>query len=512
MNESEHTFLPENVDEQIDALSQVAQQPDARLISHLRGLYEQDREIVERVEERLAKYQAEKRKDMPDQIYVYSQPPSTLRGNWRKGPQLMKPLPQEPSPKRKRVRFLEMLVAVLILAVLVGSMAFVLNMRRSSQGKSASSTSTASAKNTATHLKPTAPGQSGLYVTTRNGIARVSLTTGKVLWQVGLGTTGNVLVDQGIVIFSGGDSFGPGNRSNFYVEAVRASDGQQIWRVASGPIDALQGANGIVYVSACSPTGSCAIDALRTGTGQKLWSHASSQGTIWELFQNGVVYGVSYTDFFALNATTGAPLWQKTLQNYPNQEANMTPLVSGNAMYFSSCNTTKQTPDYGTCDFFAFNATSGAEMWHVPFSSMSTSIMASPTVMDGVVYAGSLDGIIHAYDAGTGSLLWTYNTGGAIYNPLLSSQGLVYVEVQQNTSTRLLALKATRTSHSIAWSQSVPLAQGKPDENTPVIAQGRIYLLDSNNAVETFQAASGNKDQGYTPQVGASISSFALAF
>lgn len=151
-------------------------------------------------------------------------------------------------------------------------------------------------------------------------------------------------------------------------------------------------------------------------------------------------------------------------------------------------------------------------MWHVPFSSMSTSVEATPTVMDGVVYAGTLDGIIHAYDARTGSLLWTYDTGGAIYNPLLSSQGLVYVEVQQNTSARLLALKATSTSHSIAWSQSVPLAQSKPDENPPIRAQGRIYLLDSNNAVETFQAASGNKAQSYTPQVGASISSFVLAF
>jgi tetratricopeptide (TPR) repeat protein len=38
----------------------------------------------------------------------------------------------------------------------------------------------------------------------------------------------------------------------------------------------------------------------------------------------------------------------------------------------------------------------------------------SPTVADGKVYIGSIEGVIHCLDAETGEVLWTYQTGGEI--------------------------------------------------------------------------------------------------
>lgn len=510
MNEPESSFLPERVDEQIDTRSQATQEPDAQMFSALRELYREDREIVERVEVRLAGYIAEKHKDIPAQTDGYSRPLAVVREGQRKGPQFMKPLPQGQLQKRKQMRFLEMLAAVLIVTVLVSGMVFLFKTRQSTLGSHGPATPTVVARK-ATPQPTTAMSQNGLYIATSNGIDRIDLATNKVIWHAGSGASWNVFVDQGIVLFSGGDTVGPNNDSNYYLEAVNASNGRLLWRTPYYMIYDIEGTNGIAYVSMCSQAGSCSIDALKVSNGQKLWSHPSTLGTIWELFQNGVVYGVSYTDYFALNAVNGVPLWQKTLQKYPYQEANMTPLVSGGAMYFSSCNTTKQTDSYETCVFFAFNATNGAELWHVPFSSMSTSVEAAPTVLNGVVYAGSLDGIVHAYDVRTGSLLWTYNTGGTILNPLLSSQGLVYVEVSENSSVmRLLALKVTSTSHTIAWSKNVHLLEGKPDGISPDIEQGRIYLLDSNNNILAFQADSGGVAHGYHPSVGVSIEAFSL--
>lgn len=512
MNEPEHAFLPERVDEQIDALAQADREPDARLISHLRAIYSEDREIVEQVEQRLAAYRLAPFTARSEQIDRYSRSASTVRADRQKGPHPVKTLDTERPQKSRTIHLLEILAAVLFITLLVGSMALVFKTRQPSQGAKVSSTPTGVTKKSTTQSPPTISGQKGLYLATTNGIDRIeSLQSGKVLWHAGSGPTDNVLVDQDIVVFSGGDRTGPGNFSNYYVEAVNASNGDRVWRVRSGMINTIVGAKGIAYVSSCSPTASCSIDALQISNGHMLWSHSSLEGTIWELYQDGVVYGISYTEFFALNATTGTPVWQQTLQKYPDQEANMTPLVSGGAIYFSSCNTTKQTSTYLACYLFAFNAASGAELWHVPYSSISTSPVAAPAVVDGVVYAGSMDGVIRAYNAQTGSLLWSYNTGGNILNPPVSHPGLVYVEVQENASTmRLLALKASSTSHTIAWSKDISFTEGKPDGSAPEIQQNQLYLIDSNNDILAFQAGTGVQTQRFHPPFAATIIAFSL--
>jgi polyvinyl alcohol dehydrogenase (cytochrome) len=46
--------------------------------------------------------------------------------------------------------------------------------------------------------------------------------------------------------------------------------------------------------------------------------------------------------------------------------------------------------------------------------------MAPPTVIPGVVLAGSLDGFLRAYDARTGKVIWEFNTG----QPFSTTNGL----------------------------------------------------------------------------------------
>lgn len=425
----------------------------------------------------------------------------------------MKSFLPEKQQRKKRSRFLEILVAVLIIIVLVGSMAFLFKTRQSSLASRGTPT-TVPATPTPSPM-PAVTSQDGLYVTTSNGIERISLTSGKVAWHSGSGTTDSLLIDHGIVVVASGDTFGgPNNSSNYYIEAVNAATGKQIWRKPyPGIIYPLQGANGIAYVSSCgaADTATCSIEALKVSNGNRLWSYTSNLGTIWDLYQNGVVYGINYSRFFALNATTGAILWQKTLQKYPYQDANMTPVVSGKGLYFATCNETKQTPTYQSCYFFAFNATNGEELWHISLgSNMNNNILALPTVMDGVVYTASFGGVIHAFNAATGATLWTYATGGQIVNPLLSSQGLLYVEVQNTTSTRLLALKVTVSSHSTAWSQNLNVPEGAPGEDPLVLENGQLHILDSHRTILSFQATSGDRAQSYSSQTGVSITSFSF--
>lgn len=137
------------------------------------------------------------------------------------------------------------------------------------------------------------------------------------------------------------------------------------------------------YDSSCSgfTASNCSIVGIDPSNGAQRWLYATPQGSSWITVQNGVVYGDSYSQYFALNGTTGAPIWQKTLAN--NAQASMTPPVSNGVLYFSVCfgnsaqnsssATTPMIPFSGSpmqprsgftnCDFSAFSAANGARLW-----------------------------------------------------------------------------------------------------------------------------------------------------
>jgi outer membrane protein assembly factor BamB len=512
MSKFDEQFLPERVDEQIDALAHsgedIAQSPGSRLLAELQAIYQEDEEIVRLVWKRLAGHTASK--ESAQQAEVDSRALHRTQEHAQKGPQTMQSSLTPKPQKRKRSHWLEILAAVLAVVILVGGMALLLKSRQSSLAGGHASTPTPAART----ASPTAVvSASGLYLTTSNGIYRVDRSSGKVVWHVSSGITNSLLVEGNIVIFSGGDTAGPGNYSNYYVEAVNAENGHRIWRQPYDMVYTLLGANGIVVVDSCpadfSSASPCTIDGLKTSDGHKLWSYPSALGSIWDTYQDGVIYGVSYKNFFALKLSTGTPLWQKTLQKYPNQEATIKPFVSGKELYFSTCNETKQTPTYLQCYFFAFNAASGEELWHRQIKNSGGLSSTVPTVMDGVVYVASMQGPIYALDAATGAVLWTYPLNGYIFNDLLSSQGMLYAEVQVNPTTALLlALKVSRSLHSPVWSQSVSLTESP--ENTEMLSlQGElIYQLDSHNNILAFNAANGHKAPGFHPAATGSIGSF----
>ncbi len=49
------------------------------------------------------------------------------------------------------------------------------------------------------------------------------------------------------------------------------------------------------------------------------------------------------------------------------------------------------------------------------------------TIANGVVYIGSLDNSLYAFDANTGGLLWSYTTGNEILSSPSIANGVVYV-------------------------------------------------------------------------------------
>ena len=201
----------------------------------------------------------------------------------------------------------------------------------------------------------------------------------------------------------------------------------------------------------------------------------------------------------------------------------MTPVLSGNVLSFASCNVTKQSSGFAGCYLYAFNASTGAELWHMPTTS---AIQVTPTIMDGVVYAGAVDGTLYSVNEQSGAKLWTLSVGGTI-GQLLSSAGTVYIEIRDanGQTSHIEALDAA--THRIMWGQNnasavseprtqaaslvarditMPLMQrqptsafsGGPADNPFVFDHGLIYIHSGSNIVGVLRASDGSRVTEYS--------------
>jgi len=136
---------------------------------------------------------------------------------------------------------------------------------------------------------------------------------------------------------------------------------------------------------------------LTTSDGSKIWQAPIGSGTDHAddspAVANGIVYIGSRNGYYALNATDGTQIWfftspysQRQLQGY----VYSSPTVSGNVVYFGSCDSY----------VFALNALNGSMIWSYRTGGF---LFSSPAVANGVLYIGSYDGNIYALGTPTNS-------------------------------------------------------------------------------------------------------------
>jgi len=80
-------------------------------------------------------------------------------------------------------------------------------------------------------------------------------------------------------------------------------------------------------------------------------------------------------------------------------------------------------------NLYALNATTGAKLWN--YTSRGW-VESSPAVANGVIYVGSDDqlataGNVYAINAATGAKLWNFTTGGEVHSSPAVVNGLLYV-------------------------------------------------------------------------------------
>lgn len=205
-------------------------------------------------------------------------------------------------------------------------------------------------------------------------------------------------------------------------------------------------------------------DLSRSGVGtsiapnnnQTTWTWAHYGLTTTPLLVNGLVIVADSNKVYALDETTGVPLWNTTFTIQGSIQG--TPVISDGRMFFGT------SSGY----LYSVNATTGTKIQE--YTVNPDTIYTSPAVMNGIVYFGTTQGYLYALDAPTLGYLWRFNTqGGAIHSSPAIHQNWLYFGCDDG---KVYALNITGATPSVKWRFST----NGTLNSTPAYANGMIFI------------------------------------
>src|ERR1019366_33401 len=130
---------------------------------------------------------------------------------------------------------------------------------------------------------------------------------------------------------------------------------------------------------------------------------------------------------------------------------------------------------------YAFNTATGQLIWSPAIVAPAAEVAASPAVANGAVYVGAPDGRLYPFNAATGQPIWNATTGNIINSSPAVANGMVYVGSEDG---KLYAFNAATGQPT--WSA----ATGQPIYSSPAVANGVVYV-GSGNKLYALNAATG---------------------
>ena len=233
-----------------------------------------------------------------------------------------------------------------------------------------------------------------------------------------------------------------------HLYAVDIASQRELWRFAAGARIASSPAvsNGVVYVGS-NDRHLYAIDAAN---GSLRWKYETGA----EVFSspavsNGIVYvGSDDNHLYAFDTLSGELRWQYETEDWVSTD----PAVGGGAVYVRSQDGI----------LHAVDASTGEGLWQ--YNTSGQAISASPAFADGVVYTGG--NAVYGVDASSGERVWYYRTDGRhVYSPTVAD-GVVYAGSEDG---HLYALDAS--TQAPLW-----LYDGiQPTDAAPMVVDGAVY-------------------------------------
>ena len=235
-----------------------------------------------------------------------------------------------------------------------------------------------------------------LYYPTKMGELRaLEIETGQILWTRALKGVGKSK-DQDTVFYGDPVIFNNDIIVAGYNGLIYSIDsyGDDNWVRKLGPSDShivggvivaddkliVGGADGYIYAFSITE----GILDWRFKTGNKIWSTPS--------YIDGVVYISSFDQHvYAINLLDGNLIWK-----FKSDGAIVSkPVIFGDDLFFGTFGTT----------FYSLDRRTGNEKWR--FEDSVNWFWADPVIIDDVVLASSLDGVLYALNKDSGQIQWT---------------------------------------------------------------------------------------------------------
>jgi eukaryotic-like serine/threonine-protein kinase len=134
-------------------------------------------------------------------------------------------------------------------------------------------------------------------------------------------------------------------------------------------------------------------------------------------------------------------------------------------------------------------------------------IVSSPTVVDGIVYAGSADRNLYAVDAETGKLRWKFDAHGDVNSSPAVVDGVVYVvsldgnlyaiDAASGKQRWSFATEGERRFSAVGYIGMLPVAERMTDPwdfylSSPAVVNGIVYFGSGDGNVYAVAAESGS--------------------
>ncbi|WP_254807818.1 PQQ-binding-like beta-propeller repeat protein [Natronosalvus amylolyticus] len=136
---------------------------------------------------------------------------------------------------------------------------------------------------------------------------------------------------------------------------------------------------------------------------------------------------------------------------------------------------------------YAVDTTDGSELWR--FTDIGGPVGDAPTVVDGTVYFGSDDDNLYAVDAADGTEQWNYTTDGSVTSPTVED-GVVYAASRDEHIYAVYADNGTEK-----WNVSTD----REFRNTaPAVVDGTVYIGNYDGKIFALEAETGTEQWNYT--------------
>jgi outer membrane protein assembly factor BamB len=253
--------------------------------------------------------------------------------------------------------------------------------------------------------------------------------------------------------------------------------------------------------------GEFGFSAFDAATGDRRWHADIGRATDPAVGDGSVFVGTDVATVHALNPRDGRERWAVELPNAESDERQVevrtSPAIADGTVYVAVTDG----------NLYALNAVTGKRQWTFDGGSR---LSVSPTVVgtgdDAVVYAGSGQGNVFAVDAADGSLDWSHQLTGSVETPPVVVDGVVFVGDDEGLVHALVGESVGVETTNCRVTEETPTPQpSSEDSDGDGVADGQDYA-PRDGSVQQRSDLTGENDEGmgFLPGVGvgATVSAF----